>query len=108
MPPLRAVDYRTLARIFEHDGFTFHRQHGDHRIFTKAGILRPLVIPTSQSIVAFDYRNPGAVGTGPQELAKVSTGTAFGVEAVVTMRLLIAILALIDDFNPQAPKKPPA
>ena len=50
------------------------------------------------------YPNPAAVGTGPQELAKVSTGTAFAVEAIMTMVLLIAILALIDGLNPQAPR----
>jgi len=46
MPKLRPVDYRTLIRVFEQDGFAFNRQHGDHLIYTKAGVKRPLVIPT--------------------------------------------------------------
>jgi len=50
------------------------------------------------------YPNPGAVGTGPLELAKVSTGAACIVEALMTMLLLIAILALVDEFNPQSPR----
>jgi glycerol uptake facilitator protein len=50
------------------------------------------------------YPNPGSVGIGPQDLAKVSTATAFMVEAIMTMLLLLAILALIDERNPQAPK----
>jgi glycerol uptake facilitator protein len=50
------------------------------------------------------YPNPRAVGTGPQDLAKVSTGTAFTVETLMTMLFLVAILALIDLQNPQAPK----
>ncbi len=50
------------------------------------------------------YPNPGAAGTRPQDLVKVSTGTAFAAETIMTMLLLMAILALIDDRNLQAPK----
>ena len=50
------------------------------------------------------YPNPGSVGTGLPDLAKVSTATAFMVEVLMTMILLLAILALIDESNPQAPK----
>jgi glycerol uptake facilitator protein len=50
------------------------------------------------------YPNPGSVGVGPHEVAKVSTATAFMVEVVLTMLLLLAVLSLGDDHNPQAPK----
>jgi len=50
------------------------------------------------------YPNPGSVGTGPQDLAKVPTATAFMAEVLMTMVLLLAIMALIDESNPQAPK----
>jgi len=50
------------------------------------------------------YPNPGSVGIGPQDLAKVSTATAFMVEVIMTMLLLLAILALVDERNAQAPK----
>ena len=50
------------------------------------------------------YPNPGSVGTGPQDIAKVTTATAFMVEVIMTMVLLLAILAFIDESNPQAPK----
>ena len=50
------------------------------------------------------YPNPGSVGIGPQDLAKVSTATAFMVEVIMTMLLLLAILALVDERNPHAPK----
>ncbi|MGB9487218.1 MAG: type II toxin-antitoxin system HicA family toxin [Terriglobia bacterium] len=57
MPPLRPVDYRTLTRVFERDGFTFNRQHGDHLIYTKAGVKRPLVIPTYKELPVFIIKN---------------------------------------------------
>ena len=41
------LDYRTLIRVFEHDGFTIARQKGDHISMTKPGVIRPLVIKTS-------------------------------------------------------------
>jgi glycerol uptake facilitator protein len=50
------------------------------------------------------YPNPSSVGIGPQDLAKVSTATAFITEAVMTLLLLLAILALGDERNPQSPK----
>jgi glycerol uptake facilitator protein len=50
------------------------------------------------------YPNPGSVGIKPQDLAKVSTATAFMAEAVMTLLLLLAILALGDERNPLAPK----
>jgi predicted RNA binding protein YcfA (HicA-like mRNA interferase family) len=57
MPPLRSVGYRTLARVFELDGFAFNRQHGDHLIYTKAGVKRPLVIPIYQEVPVFIIKN---------------------------------------------------
>jgi predicted RNA binding protein YcfA (HicA-like mRNA interferase family) len=57
MPPLRAVDYRTLAKVFEQDGFAFNRQRGDHLIYTKAGVKRPLVIPMYKEVPVFIIKN---------------------------------------------------
>jgi glycerol uptake facilitator protein len=50
------------------------------------------------------YPNPGSVGVGPQDLAKVSTATAFLAEVAMTMVLLLAVLSLGDEQNPQGPK----
>ena len=47
MPRITPVDYRTLIRVFELDGFTVSRQKGDHIVMTKPGIPRPVVIKTS-------------------------------------------------------------
>jgi predicted RNA binding protein YcfA (HicA-like mRNA interferase family) len=57
MPRLRPVHYRVLVRIFEKDGFQFNRQTGDHLIFTKSGVRRPLVIPMYSDVPAFIIKN---------------------------------------------------
>lgn len=51
------VPYQTLVRIFEKDGFTLARHEGDHKIFTKVGVFRPLVIPTYRAVLVFIIRN---------------------------------------------------
>jgi predicted RNA binding protein YcfA (HicA-like mRNA interferase family) len=57
MPPLRPIDYHTLAKVFEQDGFTFNRQRGDHLIYTKTGAIRPLVIPMYKEVPVFIIKN---------------------------------------------------
>jgi predicted RNA binding protein YcfA (HicA-like mRNA interferase family) len=57
MPPLRPVSYKTLVRVFEREGFTFNRQRGDHLIYTKSGVRRPIVIPTYDEVPVFIIKN---------------------------------------------------
>ena len=47
MPRIIPIDYRTLIRAFELDGFVVNRQKGDHVVMTKPGVPRPVVIKTS-------------------------------------------------------------
>jgi predicted RNA binding protein YcfA (HicA-like mRNA interferase family) len=47
LPRITPVDYRTLIRVFEMDGFQIVRQKGDHIIMTKPGVPRPVVIKSS-------------------------------------------------------------
>lgn len=61
MPKLSPVHYRilacVLACVFEKDGFALVREEGDHLIYTKRGILRPIVIPKYKSIPVFIIKN---------------------------------------------------
>jgi predicted RNA binding protein YcfA (HicA-like mRNA interferase family) len=57
MPAIRPVPFQRLVRIFEQDGFTYDRQEGDHRIYVKAGVKRPLVIPTYHAVPIFIIKN---------------------------------------------------
>lgn len=57
MPSLRPVGYQTLAKVFERDGFIFDRQRGDHLIYIKSGVIRPLVIPMYKEVPVFVIKN---------------------------------------------------
>ena len=57
MAVIRAVHYRALVKVFEQDGFVFTRQSGDHLIYIKAGVKRPLVIPIYQQVPVFIIKN---------------------------------------------------
>lgn len=57
MPKLSPVSYRILVCIFELDGFVRVREEGDHMIFTKPGVLRPIVIPKYKHVPVFIIKN---------------------------------------------------
>ena len=57
MPKITPVSYKRLVKVFELEGFIFSRQKGDHLIYTKTGILRPLVIPMYDEIPVFVIKN---------------------------------------------------
>jgi predicted RNA binding protein YcfA (HicA-like mRNA interferase family) len=57
MAALRPVHYQRLIRVFEQEGFRYDRQEGDHVIYVKAGVRRPLVIPTYRAIPVFIIKN---------------------------------------------------
>jgi len=45
MSKITPVHYKKLVKVFEIEGFRYQRTKGDHLIYTKAGISRPIVIP---------------------------------------------------------------
>lgn len=57
MAALRPVHYQRLIGVFEQEGFRFDRQEGDHLIYVKAGVRRPLVIPTYRTVPIFIIKN---------------------------------------------------
>ena len=57
MARLTPVPYRLLVRVFEKNGFSLVRQRGDHLVYVKADIRRPLVIPAVRSVPVFVIRN---------------------------------------------------
>ena len=57
MPKLSPVSYKQLVKVFEADGFQCVRQEGDHLVFTKSGVLRPVVVPKYAAVPVFIIRN---------------------------------------------------
>lgn len=50
MPRITPVHWKILECIFLLTGFAFSRQEGDHRVYVKPGVLRPVVIPTKRAL----------------------------------------------------------
>jgi predicted RNA binding protein YcfA (HicA-like mRNA interferase family) len=57
MPRLSPVSYKQLVEVFEADGFRHVRTEGDHMVFTKAGVIRPIVIPKYNAVPVFIIKN---------------------------------------------------
>jgi len=57
MPKISTVHYRKLVRVFEKKGFVFDRQEGDHLIYVRDNIKRPIVIPMYKSVPVFIVLN---------------------------------------------------
>jgi predicted RNA binding protein YcfA (HicA-like mRNA interferase family) len=57
VPTISPLPYQTLVRVFEKEGFTLARTRGDHLIYTKPGVKRPLVIPAYKAVPVFIIRN---------------------------------------------------
>lgn len=50
MPRLTGQPWQVLECIFAKVGYLFDRQNGSHRIYTKHGTFRPLVIPAYDAV----------------------------------------------------------
>jgi len=57
MPAIQPRSFKDLSKVFERVGFLFVRQRGDHLIYGKKGVLRPLVIPMYESVPVFIIKN---------------------------------------------------
>lgn len=53
MSKISPISYKKLSKVFELEGFRLLRQKGDHLIYVKEGMSRPLVIPKHENIPLF-------------------------------------------------------
>lgn len=57
MPKIYPVSAIKLRKVFEKAGFKCIRIEGDHYIFTKEGLQRPVVIPDWDEVPVFIIKN---------------------------------------------------
>lgn len=57
MPKITPISSSILRKIFEKAGFTCVRMEGDHYVYTKKGISRPVVIPERKEVPVFIIKN---------------------------------------------------
>ena len=57
MPKITPIPASKLRKVFEKAGFKCVRGEGDHFIYTKEGITRPVVIPDWKQLSVFIIKN---------------------------------------------------
>jgi predicted RNA binding protein YcfA (HicA-like mRNA interferase family) len=57
MPRITPIPAKKLRKIMEKAGFTCVRIEGDHYVYTKEGVLRPIVIPDWGEVPIFIIKN---------------------------------------------------
>lgn len=57
MPKIVVIPASRLRKVFERAGFKCVRTEGDHYVYTKPGITRPVVIPDWHEVPVFIIKN---------------------------------------------------
>ena len=57
MPKIKQIHWKEFEKFLLAVGCEFKREKGDHRIYWKKGIKRPVVIPRDTSLPAFIILN---------------------------------------------------
>lgn len=57
MPRITPIPASRLRKVFEEAGFKCVRSEGDHFVYTKPEVLRPIVIPDWPEVPVFIIKN---------------------------------------------------
>jgi len=57
MPRITPIASRRLRKVFEKAGFRCARTEGDHFVYVKEGVKRPIVIPGWPEVPVFIIKN---------------------------------------------------
>lgn len=72
MPSIRPIHYRQFEKFVIYMGCHFDRQIGDHRIFKRKGLLRPVVIRAVKDLPIGEIRsNLRTLNITPEEYLQI-------------------------------------
>ncbi|OHA62289.1 MAG: hypothetical protein A3E07_01545 [Candidatus Wildermuthbacteria bacterium RIFCSPHIGHO2_12_FULL_45_9] len=72
MPKIVSINWKTFEKFLLYVGCTFVRQKGDHRIYSRDGLKRPVVIPRDTELPVFVIRNNLRIlGISPQDYVEI-------------------------------------
>jgi predicted RNA binding protein YcfA (HicA-like mRNA interferase family) len=57
MERITPIPAKRLRKVFERAGFRCVRSEGDHFVYTKEGVIRPIVIPDWPEVPVFIIKN---------------------------------------------------
>jgi len=57
MPSVRPIPWKTFEKVVLFVGCYFDREDGDHRIYKRADLSRPVVIPRYKELPVFIIKN---------------------------------------------------
>lgn len=57
MPRIQSIHWKEFEKFLIKVGCTFKREKGDHRVYWKEGLKRPVIIPRDTSLPAFIILN---------------------------------------------------
>ena len=72
MPAIRPIHYRRFEKFVLYVGCRFDRQIGDHRIFKREGLSRPIVVRTLKDLPISEIKsNLRTLNIAPEEYLKI-------------------------------------
>ena len=57
MPNLTPLNWKEFEKFLLYVGCEFKRQKGDHRVYWRVGLKRPIILPTYKNLPIFIIRN---------------------------------------------------
>lgn len=57
MPRLTPIPWQDFEKFLLHIGCIYKRQKGSHRVYTKPGLIRPVILPTYKRLPIMVIKN---------------------------------------------------